>query len=63
MKDTAFSVPEAKLNRRATCYQMDTGTGRLAIYDEARGGRWARPPVVPSGGSFRRPTTTSPSHA
>jgi len=50
MKDTAFSVPEAKLDRLATCYQMDAGTGRLAIYDEAHDGRWARPPVFPSGG-------------
>ena len=49
-KDTAFSVPEAKLDRLATCYQIDAGTGRLVIYDEARGGRWARPPVFQSGG-------------
>jgi CubicO group peptidase (beta-lactamase class C family) len=48
MKDTAFSVPEAKLDRLATCYQF--GTGRLAVYDEARGGRWTRPPAFPSGG-------------
>jgi CubicO group peptidase (beta-lactamase class C family) len=50
MKDTAFSVPEAKLDRLATCYQMEAGTGRLAVYDEARGGRWARPPIFASGG-------------
>ncbi len=48
MKDTAFSVPEEKLGRLATCYQF--GAGRLAVYDEARGGRWARPPAFPSGG-------------
>jgi CubicO group peptidase (beta-lactamase class C family) len=48
MKDTAFSVPEAKLGRLASCYQF--GTGRLAVYDEARGGRWTRPPAFPSGG-------------
>jgi CubicO group peptidase (beta-lactamase class C family) len=50
MKDTAFSVPEAKLDRLATSYQTDAKTGRLAVYDEARGGRWARPPVFQSGG-------------
>jgi len=50
MACTAFSVPPAKLDRLATCYQTDAGTGRLAVYDQARGGRWARPPVFPSGG-------------
>jgi CubicO group peptidase (beta-lactamase class C family) len=50
MTDTAFSVPEAKLDRLATCYQADAGTGRLAVYDPARGGRWARPPAFASGG-------------
>jgi CubicO group peptidase (beta-lactamase class C family) len=50
MKDTAFSVPDAKLDRLATCYQIDAGTGRLVVYDKARGGRWAHPPVFPAGG-------------
>src|SRR5439155_25674448 len=44
MKDTAFSAPEAKLDRLQTCYQGD------AVFDEARGGRFARPPVFESGG-------------
>jgi CubicO group peptidase (beta-lactamase class C family) len=50
MTNTAFSVPEAKLDRLATCYHTDPETRRLAVYDEARGGRWARPPAFPSGG-------------
>jgi CubicO group peptidase (beta-lactamase class C family) len=50
MKDTAFSVPEAKLDRLATCYEADPGTGRLVVWDEARGGLWTRPPVFESGG-------------
>jgi CubicO group peptidase (beta-lactamase class C family) len=50
MKDTAFSVPEAKLDRLATCYQTDAGTGGLALFDEARGGKFARPPVFESAG-------------
>ena len=49
MEDTAFSVPEAKLDRLATCYQTDGATGGLAVFDEARGGRWSRPPVFESG--------------
>jgi CubicO group peptidase (beta-lactamase class C family) len=50
MTDTAFSVKEAKLDRLATCYRTHAGTGRLAVHDDPRGGRWARPPVFPSGG-------------
>jgi hypothetical protein len=52
MKDTAFNVPESTLGRLATCYQF--GTGRLAVYDEARGGRWSRPPAFHSGGGGTR---------
>jgi CubicO group peptidase (beta-lactamase class C family) len=48
MKDTGFSVPSAKLDRLATCYQTDAVSGGLAVYDEARGGLWSRPPVFPS---------------
>ena len=40
----------AKLDRLATCYHSDAETGRLAVYDEARGGLWARAPVFQSGG-------------
>jgi CubicO group peptidase (beta-lactamase class C family) len=50
MKDTAFSVPEAKLDRLASCYRRDPATGGLALYDQARGGRFARAPVFESGG-------------
>jgi CubicO group peptidase (beta-lactamase class C family) len=50
MTDTGFSVPEANLDRLATCYRADADTGRLAAYDQARGGRWASPPVFQSGG-------------
>jgi CubicO group peptidase (beta-lactamase class C family) len=50
MKDTAFSVAAAKLDRLATCYRTDAAAGGLAVYDEARGGRWSRPPEFPSAG-------------
>jgi CubicO group peptidase (beta-lactamase class C family) len=49
MKDTAFSVPESKLDRLATCYVPDPATGQLTVYDEARGGRFSRPPAFQSG--------------
>ena len=49
MKDTGFSVPEAKLDRLATCYWTAGGTGGLVVFDEARGGRFARPPLFESG--------------
>jgi CubicO group peptidase (beta-lactamase class C family) len=48
MKDTGFSVPEPKLDRLATCYRTDTTTGGLALFDEARGGAYSRPPRFPS---------------
>src|SRR6202022_1829297 len=49
MKDTGFSVPPASLDRLATSYWTDPTSGRLAVYDEARGGQWSRPPAFPSG--------------
>jgi CubicO group peptidase (beta-lactamase class C family) len=50
MKDTAFSVNAAQLGRLATCYRIDAASGRLAVYDEARGGNWSRPPAFQSAG-------------
>ena len=50
MKDTGFSVPSAKLNRLATEYSVNPGTGALELYDAAEGGQWSRPPAFPSGG-------------
>src|SRR5437868_8696888 len=50
MKDTAFSVPEAQLGRLATCYHFDPASGKLAVFDAARGSRWSRPPSFASGG-------------
>jgi len=50
MKDTGFSVPAAKLGRLATCYHFDPASRKLVVFDEARGGRWSRPPAFESGG-------------
>jgi CubicO group peptidase (beta-lactamase class C family) len=50
MKDTGFSVPEAKLDRLATCYwTAGKPGGELMVFDEARGGRFASPPPFESG--------------
>ena len=49
MKDTSFSVPSSKLDRLATSYWTDPTSGKRAIYDNARGGQWNRPPAFPSG--------------
>jgi CubicO group peptidase (beta-lactamase class C family) len=49
MRDTSFSVPAAKLDRLATSYWNHPETGALAVYDEAMGGQWSRPPAFPSG--------------
>jgi CubicO group peptidase (beta-lactamase class C family) len=49
MKDTAFHVPAAKIHRFGPTYRTDYTTGREAVYDEAKGGQWSRPPAFPSG--------------
>src|SRR5437899_7603057 len=49
MRDTGFSVPEASLDRLATSYWTDPASGKLTVYDEARGGQWSYPPAFPSG--------------
>jgi CubicO group peptidase (beta-lactamase class C family) len=50
MVDTGFFVPADKIDRLATSYQPDLGTGELSVYDDAVGGQWSRPPAFPSGG-------------
>ena len=50
MKDTAFQVPEAELDRLPTCYGTDFATRQLVVLDEARGGHASRAPVFESGG-------------
>jgi CubicO group peptidase (beta-lactamase class C family) len=50
MNDTAFYVPEQKLDRLPTTYARDPGSPGLTVYDRARGGAWSRPPVFESGG-------------
>jgi len=50
MKDTAFSVPEANLDRLAACYRLDAETGTLVVHDEAGRGPWSCPPVFAGGG-------------
>jgi CubicO group peptidase (beta-lactamase class C family) len=48
-KDTGFCVPPEKLGRLATSYWTNYQTGEFAVYDEAAGGLWSRPPAFPSG--------------
>lgn len=49
MNDTGFHVPEAKLDRLATCYVADPITRQVSTSDTPRGGLYARPPVFESG--------------
>ncbi len=49
MKDTDFSVPQAKINRLATSYWLNPQSGKLEVFDEADGGQWSHPPAFPSG--------------
>jgi CubicO group peptidase (beta-lactamase class C family) len=50
MKDTSFSVPADKLDRLASCYQVNAESGALELFDDAGDSRWSRPPTFPSGG-------------
>ncbi len=51
MKDTAFSVPAAKLGRFAACYQFHAPTGVLERFDGVHDSQWNRLPVFPDGGA------------
>jgi CubicO group peptidase (beta-lactamase class C family) len=49
MKDTGFSVPVAKLDRLASCYQVNPDTGALELHDGVDDSQWSRPPIFPAG--------------
>ncbi len=51
MKDTGFSVPAAKLDRLAPCYQADPETGVLALHDGVADSQWSCPPAFPDAGA------------
>lgn len=50
MTDTAFFVPEAKMDRLATCYQSDPQTKALTVFDPARAGLFAQALAFEAGG-------------
>ncbi len=49
MIDTGFTVPEAKLDRVATCYQEDPATGEISVLEQASAELLARPVDFESG--------------
>lgn len=49
MKDTGFTVPAAKLDRVATCYQTDFSTGAVTVLEELPSDLLARQCVFESG--------------
>ena len=51
MKDTAFSVPPAKLGRLAPAYWPNEQTGALDLKDGIQDSAWRRPPAFPDGGA------------
>lgn len=60
MKDTAFSVPPAKLDRLVTAYdaQPDPATRALVVHDGVSDSQWSRPPAFPDGGAGLVSTAT-----
>ncbi len=51
MKDTAFHAPAKKIGRLATAYRYDPTTKKLAMFDEAKSGRFSAPPKFEAGGA------------
>jgi CubicO group peptidase (beta-lactamase class C family) len=50
MHDTAFHVPEDKVDRFASCYQPESQERGLKLQDDARESTYAKPPLLESGG-------------
>lgn len=50
MSDTSFSVPSAKVDRLATCYQRNPQSGAFDVFDDVKNSRWSKAPVFASGG-------------
>jgi CubicO group peptidase (beta-lactamase class C family) len=50
MVDTAFWVPEDKVERFSSCYQPEGGGRGLKLQDDARESTYAQPPKLESGG-------------
>lgn len=50
MNDTAFWVPEDKVERFSSCYQPETGGRGLKLQDDSRESTYAAPPKLESGG-------------
>ncbi|MFG3616459.1 serine hydrolase domain-containing protein [Nocardia sp. NPDC047654] len=50
MRDTGFHVPEDQIHRLPTSYAHDPETGAPVVWDEARGGKYSRPPEFQAGG-------------
>jgi CubicO group peptidase (beta-lactamase class C family) len=49
MKDTGFSVPEARHDRFATAYIRDHATQELKVFDDPASGKFSSPPVFQNG--------------
>jgi CubicO group peptidase (beta-lactamase class C family) len=49
MKDTAFSVSQAKLHRLATAYMKDYTTQALKVFDDPATGKFSSPPAFENG--------------
>ena len=49
MSDTGFMVPEAQIDRVATCYKTDPESGEITVLEEARSDRLAQPCEFESG--------------
>jgi CubicO group peptidase (beta-lactamase class C family) len=53
MKDTGFTVPEAQIDRLATCYQTDVSSGEVTVLPDAQADLLTRPPAFEAGAGAR----------
>jgi CubicO group peptidase (beta-lactamase class C family) len=59
MKDTGFTVPEAQIDRLATCYQTDVSSGEVTVLPEARADLITQPPAFEAGAGARGLVSTA----
>ena len=59
MKDTGFTVPQAKLDRVATCYRTDPASGEVSVYAGVDLEGLARPCTFESGAGDRMVSTAN----
>jgi CubicO group peptidase (beta-lactamase class C family) len=59
MRNTGFTVPEAEIDRLATCYQTDVSSGEVTLLADAQADLVTRPPAFEAGAGARGLVSTA----